>query len=493
MANKKVIQYQLKRHKWPDEIKAENHLKRLKVYSFSLCLICFIIGFLIHFIITPISSSSDKSFDKLNEVYSIMQDDFYFANGYKNFASSLIDGALNGMSSAGKDIHTMYFSPQESKTFTSSMEGSYVGIGIQFYGIDENTFIIDRVFADSPAQKAGIMPGDRIYAINDTLCENTTTEKIAARVTGESGSSVKLEIIRENTQKSFEIKREKVLSTVFSDIKNNVATIELSSFADTSGDEFENHLKKIAKANCKKLIIDLRDNGGGYLVSAQQIASYLLPSNLTVFQEKDIDNNIKKYTTLDSVKQYRFDNIYVVVNQDTASAAEVLSAALKESVNATIIGDKTYGKGTVQLPITFKDGSMFKYTTAEWYTSKGKKINGKGIEPDVAVSLDPALRIASPQLKKNETYAINTVNPAASATQTYLKFLGYPIDRNDAYFSIQSGESLKQYQKDKNLPIVAQIDADNLSSLISSVSQYWHNHPELDTQMMKASELANGK
>ena len=169
----------------------------------------------------------------------------------------------------------------------------------------------------------------------------------------------------------------------------------------------------------------------------------------------------------------------------------MLTAALQEHLDATVVGVTTYGKGTVQVPLTFKDCTMFKYTTAEWLTPSGKKINKKGITPDVEVKLDDAFYTSAPIMEEDEVYKPDTVNKAALSVQTYLKFLGYPVDRCDEYFSVASSDALKQYQEDKGLEATGNIDAKTMSSLLSSCAVKWHTDEEkLDLQMNKAMELA---
>lgn len=491
---KKVIRYKLVKHKWADEVKAQRKQTTKRVMIVVVCIVCFAGGFFVNGFSKQDGMAKNMEAQKLAGIYSLMKNKFYFGKGEKNFGDKLLDGAINGMVSAGGDPHTMYLDPKSSQSFTDSMEGSFVGIGVQYYGIDDHTFIINRVFKDSPAEQAGIMVGDRIYAINGKVCKNMSVDDVKKAIVGNAGSKVEIELVRENKHIKKQVVRKTVMDSVYSEIKGKTAVLQVSSFAETSGEEVANHLKSIHEKGCKNLIVDLRDNGGGYLIAAQEIASQLLPKHSVIFKEEDKAGNIQEFKTLDTFAQNKFEHIVVVVNGDTASAAEVLTAALKEQLQATIVGTKTYGKGTVQVPLTFKDGSMFKYTEDQWITPKGNKINGVGITPDVKVTLDPALTTTAPKLDNKVVYKANTVNPAAKSVQIYLKFLGYPVDRTDEYFSPASSEALKQYQKDKGLKVDGDINSDVISSLLSSCSLKWNTHEETyDLQMKKALELANGK
>lgn len=493
MANKKVVRYTLVKHKWPDEIEAERKRKRKIAGIVAICVLCFFGGFGINAIYHAGSIANDATFSRLSEVYSIMSNKFYFGKDMEDFNSTLIDGAINGMVSAGEDIHTMYMDANLSETFTSSMEGSFVGIGVQYYEQTKDVFVITRVYKNSPAQEAGLMKGDQIYSINGTICENMDADKVKSLITGDSGSTVEIELVREGEHIKKTVERREIQDTVYSEINGETATLELTTFAETSGEEVGKHLKDIKEQGCKNLILDLRDNTGGYLTAAQQISSYLLKDEQVIFKEEDKDGNVKDYMTRSDLPHYEFNKIIVLVNGETASAAEVLTAALKETVDATVVGVKTYGKGTVQMPLAFNDGSMLKYTIAEWLTPSGEKINEKGIEPDVEVTLDPALTTGVPQLGEDETYAGDTVNIAAKSVQIYLKFLGYNVDRSDEYFSPTSSLALKQYQSDKGIDATGSINADTINSLLSSVSLKYHEDQDnLDVQMKKAVELANG-
>lgn len=493
---KKVVRYKLVRHKWPDEIEAERKHRNRTILIVLACIVCFAGGFLTNTLVNggTLAAAGNEEFSKLYEIYNAMNTKFYFGKDKENLAQTLIDGAINGMVEAGGDKHTMYLDADRSESFTSSMEGSFVGVGIQYYEQSEGIFIISMVYKNSPAEEAGMMAGDQIYAVEGKTVEGMSIDDVADVIKGSANSKVNIEIVRENKHSKLDVERREVLTSVYSEINGDTAVLELNTFAETSGQEMGNHLKDISAKGCKNLILDLRDNGGGYVSAAQEITSYFVPDNTVVYQEKDREGNVKEYKTLKDFPKYSFDKIIVLVNGDTASAAELLTSALQEQANAVVVGEQSYGKGTVQIPVPFKDGSMFKYTVYEWMTSKGQSINGKGITPDEVVSLDPALTTSAPKLEETDVYEANTVNIAAKSVQTYLKFLGYPVDRTDSYFSSISSTALKQYQSDKGLTADGKINAKTISSLISSCSLKWHNEKAtLDLQMKKAVDMINGK
>lgn len=492
---KKVVRYKLVKHKWPDEIAAEKKARKRKFITVAACLVFFVGGYASSFVLNPssVSTMNNEEFDKFFKIYNIMNTKFYFGKDKEDFSDTLINGAIAGMVNAGDDKHTSYLDAEKTESFTSSMEGSFVGIGVQYYQLSEGVYIIDKVFKDSPAEEAGVMQGDQIFAIDGKAVKELSIDDVANLIKGSEKSMVHMEVIRENKHVEMDVERREVQSSTTSEVKGTTGILTLTTFADTSGEEVGKHLKDLQAAGCKTLILDLRDNGGGYLVAAQEIASYLLPQDTVAFKEKDADGKISDYKTKDGYTQYKFDKVVVLVNDGTASAAEVLTTALQEQINAVTVGINTYGKGTAQIPLPFKDGSMLKYTTNEWLTSKGNSINGKGIAPDYEVTLDEAITTGAPKLEEDEVYEADSVNIAAKSVQIYLKFLGYPVDRTDPYFSNASSAALKQYQQDKGLQADGKISAEVVNSLLSSCSLKWHKEQDtLDLQMKKAMAIVNG-
>ena len=488
---KKIVRYKLVKHKWPDEIKAERQARLKKAGMVALGVLIFFSGVFTTKFLSKNELIEDETFSKLSQIYTVMKEQFYFGKDIDDFSEELLNGAIEGMVSAGEDKHTTYLDAQESSDFTSSMEGSFVGIGIQYYAQDEDTFLVSKVLNNSPAKEAGMLKGDQIYRIDDTICEDMDVDTVKELMVGESGTEVEVEIIREQEHIVMTIVRGTVNDSVYSEIDGDTALLEISSFSETGGDETGVQLADIAEAGCKNLILDLRDNGGGYLASAQQIATYLLGEDQLIFKEVYKSGEIEEVRTLNNLEHYTFDQIVILVNGNTASAAEVLTAALKEDLdNVTIVGETTYGKGTVQVPLTFSDGSMLKYTTAEWITPSEEKINGVGITPDIEVSLDTVYTTSAPQLEEDESYEVDTVSSAAKAVQTYLYFLGYDTDRQDEYFSYAGEAALKQYQEDQGMEVTGIINRSVVNALLSSVNSEWNaNEDKYDTQMKKAKEL----
>lgn len=455
------------------------------------CIVCFLLGYFMNGLLDTGTVSSDEDFEKMEQIYSTMMDQWYFGKEDSDLHHTLLTNAINGMLENEYDPHTMYMEPEEYESFASSLQGNFVGIGIQYYELNDDTFLVERVFKGSGAEAGGMMKGDVIVAVDGTDVSGKDIDEISAMIKGEEGSEVMITVMRENEKKDLKIKRSVVNDSVYGYDKGNVGVLEINTFAETSGDEVGKYLAEFKKQGKRKLIVDLRGNGGGYVTAAMQIASYLVPENAVVYKEQAKDGTISEQVAYDDYERYTFDKIVILINEDTASASEVLTSCLKAQLDhVTTVGVKSYGKGTVQMPITFEDGSSFKYTIAEWLTPNEEHINNVGITPDVVVELDKAITTGILDMEEDVSYQADSVSVYAKPVQIYLKFLGYGADREDEYFSPASANALKRYQSDHNLKADGVINAETVQSLLSSCARKWHEEQEkLDVQMNRALEL----
>lgn len=489
----KTIRVKLVRHVWPDEIAAKKKKQRQIMVSIMAGLLLFISGFALSSITNPSYANTSSSNSKFASVHEIMSNMWYFGKDIENLEDVLVDGAIQGMVNAGGDIHTQYMDVEYAKQFMTSLEGTFIGVGVSYRDVNGD-FIVERIYNNSPAQKYGMESGDILRKVDGKDLSGLTSDEVGTMVKGEVGTTVRLTIERKGKMIDLDIVREEVSSSVYGYVKDDTGILEISSFAEHSGSDVANYLEIFQQANVKYLIVDMRNNTGGYLTTTVDIGSLLMPKGSLVLQEETRDGAVKEYRTKESVVPYEYDKIAVLVNENTASASEVLTAALKENCDATVIGTLTYGKGTVQRSIPFKDGSIMKYTTAQWLTPIGNKINGIGITPDVIIELPLALSVGAPQLDKDETYSVDTVSEAAMVVQLYLDFLGYEIDRTDGYYSVESERIVKQFQSERDIEANGLIDDDLITRLLSESSNYWYTKRDaLDTQMIKAMEVVHGK
>lgn len=300
----------------------------------------------------------------------------------------LINGAIKGYVNGLGDEYTEYFTKDEMEDFKAETEGNYVGIGIYMLkNTTDNTVVVLYPIEGSPAEKAGILTGDVIKKVDGIEYTAEDFEKIATNIKGKEGSKVNIEIEREGKTLNFEVERKSIdLYPIKSEIlENNIGYIKITSFDTDCAKDFKETFNELNKNKINSLIIDLRNNGGGIVEEALDIADYILEKDKVMLITKDKTGNeeIEKSSKKPSI------NIPIVIltNNNTASASEILAAALKENNKATIVGEQTYGKGVIQELITLSDGSGIKVTTEEYYTPNRNKINGIGITPDKEVSL----------------------------------------------------------------------------------------------------------
>ncbi len=314
----------------------------------------------------------------------------------------LIQNAIKGMYNYLGDDYTMYIDEDESENLEDQLTGEYTGLGVEIatYVSEDNTNtnVITKVFKDSSAEKAGLKVGDILSKIDDIDLSQKTSSFIADKVKNGTAESFTITYIRDNKENTITIKRAHVyINSVNTKQYDNTLYMKIDTFSLTTKEQVENAIKGLNNKT-NSLIIDLRDNTGGYLTSANDTAELFLDKGQTIYQLKNRNGIVSKYESK-SNKIRTFKKIVVLVNESTASASEVLTLALKENLNAIVVGKKTFGKGTVQDKSTLSNGSIVKFTTSYWLSPNGNSINKVGIEPDYEVDgedeqLNKAIKVA---------------------------------------------------------------------------------------------------
>ena len=330
-----------------------------------------------------------ESIRKFNQVRNILKEDYY----QEVDEDTLLEGAVAGMAYSIGDIYTVYYTKeqmQELIEMSNKSEEVYVGIGVTVIMDNDGLLTVVEPFEDSPAKEVGIMQGDKIIKVDD---EDVTgikdSDLIIEKIKGPENTKVKITVLRpsEGTTIEFEVTRRKVKYVVnlrSEVIDGNIGYIRILSFNDRNiSSLFENELQKLIAQGIKGLIIDVRDNPGGYYDEVCKIADRLLPKGIIVYTE---DRNNKREIENSDARELDMP-IVVLINGNSASASEVLAGALKDHKKGTLIGTKTFGKGLVQSIKVLEDGSGIKYTTARYFTPSGVCIHGIGIEPDIEVPL----------------------------------------------------------------------------------------------------------
>jgi len=302
----------------------------------------------------------------------------------------MIYGAIAGMVNSLGDPYTNFFKPQEAEEFEQELSGKYQGVGM-VVGIKDEQLIVISPFKGSPAEIAGLKPRDSILKIGDVHTMDISIEKAVELIKGPEGTKVKLLIEREGWEnsKEIEIQREVIqIPTLEWEIKNeNIALIKIYQFNGILDSEFRKIVPEILNSKANKIILDLRNNPGGYLETAQDIAGWFLEKGVVVLLEDEgADKEQISYKSNGPATFSSFP-VVVLINNGSASASEILAGALRDQKGAQLVGETSFGKGSVQKPITLSDGSFLKVTIARWLTPKGHCINEMGLEPDVIVEM----------------------------------------------------------------------------------------------------------
>jgi carboxyl-terminal processing protease len=299
---------------------------------------------------------------------------------------ALVDGASRGLVAAAGDRFTVFMDAKEAGEFDNDLTGNIGGgIGAEI-GIRKDKPTIIRILAGNPAEKAGLQVNDVILAVNDEPAAGWTADKTASAVRGEVDTTVKLKIQRDGQEKTYTVTRATVDNpSVESSVKDGIGTLTITRFDDQTGTLAKKAAESFKRQNVKGVVLDLRDNGGGYITAAQDVAGLWLKNKLVV-SERTNGKTTDELTSGDDPVLAGIPTV-VLVNGNTASASEIVSGALKDYGVATLIGEKTFGKGTVQKVLDLGAGTRLKVTIARWYTPKGKNIDKAGITPNQTVKL----------------------------------------------------------------------------------------------------------
>lgn len=330
--------------------------------------------------------------NKIQEVYSVLKHKY---DGNLD-GEKLVEGATKGMVEAVGDKYTVFMDQKEAEAYKNNLNGDAgAGIGVEI-AKRNNVPTIVRVLKDNSAIKAGVKSGDIIYEVNGENVSDKSVEEVSSKVRGEAGTTVKLKLKRGDEMKEFSIERRKIeIPSVELEFSGDTAIMRISRFDNNSGNLAKKYAEEINQKNAKKIIVDLRGNGGGYVEAAKDIASLWIDKNKVIVSEKRGDEVVDEVRA-DGNNILKGKNTVILTDGHSASASEIVAGALKEYGLAKIYGEKTYGKGSVQEMVPTFDDTMLKVTVAKWYTPNGININKEGIHPDKEV------RMTEQDIEKNQ-------------------------------------------------------------------------------------------
>lgn len=412
---------------------------------------------------TPEQENSPDELHKVQTVYDVI------ANQYveKVNRTQLVEGAIDGMVNSLKDPYSVYMDAETAKQFEESLDSSFEGIGAEITIVDGKLTIV-APFKDSPAEKAGLKPKDQIVTIDGKTVNGLTIYEATKKIRGKKGTAVTIGIIRPGMTKSLDIKvkRDNIpIETVFAKVKEKqgkrIGVIEMTSFSEETAQDFKTELKKMEKKELNGLIIDVRGNPGGFLTSVEEILKGLVTENKPYMQiEEKSGRKVPYFSETKKVKPYP---IAVLTDEGSASASEILAGALKEAEGYPVIGEASFGKGTVQQPVPLGDGSNLKLTTHKWLTPNGNWIHNKGIQPDIEVR-QPDYFYAHP-LQVNKPLVREMNNDSVKSAQMILDGLGYAPGRTDGYFSDETEKAIRALQVQAGIKVTGIIDKKTASEL----------------------------
>ena len=352
-------------------------------------------------LLKELTSSSDSNIEKyLNKIKTTIDKYYLWKNDIneENLKNSAIKGYVAGLG----DEYTEYIPSDEMKEYTENITGSFVGVGIYMVA-DKET---DRVLVyypipESPAEKAGIKSGDLIISVDGVEYTSKDFDRIASFIKGETGTTVKLVIERDGERIPFDLTREKITTNPITAkmIEGNIGYLKIPSFDEDTADSFKEKVQELQNQGAQKLIIDLRNNGGGIVDEAVDIADMFLDKGKTIYSS--VDNKDKKTVTSSKNNPIFKMNVIILVNENSASASEILACSMQDNDRAKLVGTKTFGKGIIQTLLSLTDGSGLKITTEQYYTPKGTSIHKEGIKPDEEVKLPDTVKSVY-RLEENE-------------------------------------------------------------------------------------------
>ena len=435
-----------------------------------------------------ISPANYGEISSINQVYEALKSYHYF---YEGDSQALIDGAISGMINALDDPHSTYFTMKDYENFVEHLEDTYSGIGCEVTTVNGYTMIVSP-FPDSPADEAGILANDLVVEVDGENVVGQTLQEVTNKIKGPVNSTVTLGISRndnpeliyiEVTRKA--IDQETVKSELIVEEGQPIGYLQITTFGENTAKEFKTAIEELESQGMTSLIVDLRNNSGGYLTSVVEMVDYILPPGKTITTIESRDGSSVSYETESEGKDYP---VVTLINEGSASASEIFSAAMKEAGGYEIVGTTSYGKGTVQVSMPIDDHSSLKITTQIWKTPDNNWINEVGVTPTIEVEAPEFYNYYQVYLEDAKSLEFDQVDPAIANAQNILNTLGYSVDRTDGYFDDSTETAVKQFQKDNGIEETGVIDNKTASHLTLSLRDKIRDK-EFDTQFKKAVEI----
>lgn len=399
----------------------------------------------------------------------------------------LIQGAINGMFDA-LDKHSMYMNKEEANEFQSEGSGKYYGVGARL-SVDDGKLKVLEVFEESPAHSAGLLPGDIVSYIEKEKIENLKTiYPIIPKIRGEKDSTLNVTVLRNGKEIKLSMKRAEFeeKNVEYKLIDEKIGYIKIRQFAQNSYRQTREAIRFLKSKNIEKVVLDLRGNPGGSLAEVYAIGQkFLNEGDYIIIKHKG-----ELVTELKAKDKPQFQNVAVLINEDSASASEILSGSIQDMKTGILIGKTTYGKGSVQNLYPLINGEAFKITTNKYYLPSGRSIEGVGVKPDIEIErfLDQKRIEKIPPIEENTSFQKDDIDISIVAIQEMLDIMKYKITDKKGYFGISTQGQIKQFQKDFALEVTGVADIKTCEKLKSKFKEYLIKD-DMDAQLQKAIEV----
>ncbi|SIQ47153.1 carboxyl-terminal processing protease [Peribacillus simplex] len=431
--------------------------------------------------VESLAPDKHSEFEKLYSTYDTIKDNYY----EEIDQDKLVDGAINGMIKALDDPYSAYMDKKEASSFHESISSSFEGIGAEIQEQDGQIMVVSPI-KGSPAEKAGVKPNDIILSVDGKSVEGLSSSEAVLKIRGEKGTKVDLSISRAGEQEPIEltIKRDTIpIETVYAEmLDDGVAKIQVTSFSEHTVQELKTALEEMSKKDMKGLVLDLRGNPGGLLDQAIEMASLFIPNGKVVLQVEERSGKKEVYKS-ENDGELKIP-VVVLIDDGSASASEIVAAAVSESADIPLIGVKSFGKGTVQTAQDFEDGSNFKYTAAKWLTPEGNWIHKKGIKPDINVKLPDYANL--PYISPDKELKASDSSSEVKAAEEMLKEAGHDPGKIDGFFDEATTNAVIAFQKEQKIKETGTIKDDTTVKLMQVIREKILKN---DTQVKKAVEV----
>lgn len=423
-------------------------------------------------------------FTKLYEAFDELKKNYYMEIN----SEEVIYGAINGMFDALEDPYSDYMNKEEADSFNASLSSSFQGIGAEIQERNGYIMVVSPI-KNSPAEKAGLLPKDIILTVDGESIEGMSASEAVLLIRGEKGTEVTLTIQRGDTEEPIKviIVRDDIpIETVYGTMdEDKVAHIQITSFSEETAHEVEALLKEFDTQGMKGIILDVRQNPGGYLNAAIEISNLFIEEGKTIVQLQDRNNEAEVVPANGGIKYKQ--PVTVLIDEGSASASEILAGALSESAGAKIIGLTSFGKGTVQTVSYLPDGANIKFTTGKWLTPEGNWINEKGIKPDIEVKYPDYASLL--YVDPGTEFKVGSDTAVISSAERMLEVLGYPPGEVDSQFTEDTAEAVKKFQEENELEPTGVLSGETTYALMDALRL---KIEEEDPQVLKAVEMLVG-